>query len=69
MLLRSLSALAFGSVGRDEQPGAVLDRDDLAADRRALNVGVEHRQEDADPRHRLVGEVELGGRDHLVDQA
>src|SRR6476620_2362333 len=41
------------ALGGAEPAGPVLDGDDLAADRGTLNVRVEHRKEDADPRHRF----------------
>ena len=58
-LLRSLSSLASAQVGGPEPAGPVLHGDHLAADRGALHVGVEDRQEDADPRQRLVAQARV----------
>ena len=60
-LLRSLSSLAAAQFGRAEQPGAVLDGDHLTADRGALHVRVEDRQEDADARQRRSGRPSSAG--------
>ena len=55
--------------GRPSRTGRpVLDRDHLPGDRSALHVRVEERQEDADPRHRGVGQAELGRWGGVVDQ-
>ena len=46
--------------GGMELAGPVYDGEHLATDRGALHMGVEQRQEDADPQSRLGAEAELG---------
>ena len=58
-----------GELGRFEQSRTMRDGDHLTAYRDALDMGVEDGQEDADPRQRPVGQVQLGGRHRLLDQA
>ena len=49
-------------LGRVEQPGAMVDGDHLASDRRPLHVCIENRKEDADARQRRCGQAEFGRR-------
>ena len=66
----ALVVLAGGlQLGGVEQTRPVLHGHDLAADRCALHVGVQHRKEDADTRQRRGGQAELGGRRRLLDEA
>ena len=58
-----------GELGGFVQAGTVHDRHHFAADRDALDMGVEDRQEDADSRQRPVGQVQFGGRHRLLDEA
>ena len=60
-LLRSLSSLAAARSAEPNRPGPVHDGDHLTADRGALHVRVEDRQEDADPRQRPSGRPSSAG--------
>ena len=68
-LLRSLLVARLGQVGRAEPARPVVHGDHLAADRGPLHVGVEQRQEDADPGELRLAHLQFGRRRGRFDEA